>query len=206
MNYRDETLEYWETEAKKNPYKAICDHVKTKSEFDKFQDSILFYSKIDYHDKVVLDLCCGTGRISRFIIKDVKKYVGVDFSPTMIELANHERASYPHNLRNKLLFLVNDGISLRTLGSNTIDIGLCELAFQHMPKFKTRNYTEEVHRVLKPKGVFVAQIPRLDYYKHLPHRAFSEEEAYELFKHFRITKLISRYANSDAYYLFVAEK
>jgi len=193
------SLQYWEEAAKKNPYRAICDGISTEEEFDEQKDSILFASSVNYKNKVVLDLCCGLGRIARFITEDVKLYLGVDFSPTMIEKAKQRY----RNKRN-VKFILNDGKTLKELSDATVDICVCELGFQHVNKNVTVGYVKEVYRVLKPNGVFLAQIPRLNFYKNGSY-AFTDQDTIALFQGFRIFCLRD-YAHSHAYHLVKATK
>src|SRR3990172_1186661 len=78
---------HWETAAKINPYKAVCTSANNLEEISKISDSVLFHGGVDYKGKKVLDVCCGVGRIAKFIAKDVESYTGVDWSRTMVETA-----------------------------------------------------------------------------------------------------------------------
>ena len=194
----DRTLRYWEKSAKKNPYHAICTSVQTKEEFNNKSASVLFESKENFKDKIVLDLCCGLGRIAKFIVSDVKQYIGVDFSPIMIELAR-KRFEGVENVK----FILNDGKTLKEIEDGSIDVCVCELGFQHLNKDVSESYVNEVHRVLKGDGVFLAQVPRLDYYKNKAF-AFTLEETKAMFEKFSIEFL--DYEHQYAYYLLRAVK
>jgi len=81
-------------------------------------------------------------------------------------------------------FYVNDGLTLDILESNLCDIIYCELVFLHVKKNVTRSYINEVHRVLKPNGVFYAQLPRREFY-HDASVAYTKVEVDKLFAIFK---------------------
>ena len=45
--------------------------------------------------KSVLDIGCGTGELLKYLNRDIR-YVGMDISPTAIEIARQRYSSYPH--------------------------------------------------------------------------------------------------------------
>ena len=157
------------------PLRAICAKFDgDEEEFYADRNSIAFLIKPLTKDMTVLDLCCGVGRVPKFVASHVKQYVGVDFSPTMIKTAKERYRSFPN-----VEFILNDGLTLKKVPDATVDIVFCELAFQHMEKRNTASYVREVHRVLKDGGVFYAQVPKFDYYK--ADYAFTKEETDKLF-------------------------
>lgn len=194
----DRNLAYWEKAARKNPYAAICTSVSTEEEFSRKNSSILFESGEDYTGKVVLDLCCGLGRVARHVAADVKLYIGVDFSATMIRMAK-ERFQNLENVK----FILNDGKTLKGIEDRTVDVCIAELAFQHINRDVAQSYVSEVYRVLKPEGAFLAQIPRLDYYKD---KAFAvdKQETIRMFRVFSVEFV--NYQHDYAYYLVRATK
>jgi len=137
-----------------------------------FFDHPSIVAQIDVKDKTVLDLGCGLGRIVRRVMeRGAKKYIGVDFSPTMVE-----RARKIHEDVKNVEFVENDGKTIPA-GDRTVDIVIAELLFQHCPKEISKGYLYEVKRVLKGGGKFIAQIPRDITYL----GGFSEAELREIF-------------------------
>ncbi|MFH1327693.1 MAG: class I SAM-dependent methyltransferase [Candidatus Bathyarchaeota archaeon] len=194
------TLNFWEKAAKSpDPYSVICAGWDEKK-FNTKRESIIFHPTVKLNkDLVVLDLCCGLGRLARFIAPNIKKYIGVDFSPTMIE-----KAKARHQNLSNVEFIINDGLTLKEIPSTTVDLVFCEIAFQHMQKASTISYVKEVHRILKDNGFFLAQIPRLDYYKDV--YAFTKKETAKLFANYAKTEYLQYYLNSDEFgeaYFFV---
>jgi len=195
----DRSREYWEEGAKKNVYNVICDGITTAKKFYEKDSSILFFEPINLKDKVVLDLCCGIGRIACHLPSSVN-YIGVDFSTTMIRKAKERYKDCP-NIR----FVLNGGHTLEMLKDDTFDVCVCEYAFQHMNKNTTKQYIQEVYRVLKLNGVFRAQVPRMCFYKDDAY-AFQEKETLKLFQSFRATRILWRYPHTHAYFLVEAKK
>ena len=192
---------HWEILAKVNPYMAVCTNAKTLADINLVKGSVIFYS--DYKGKDVLDVCCGVGRIARFIVKDVKSYTGVDWSKTMIKTA---RIDYKDV--DNVNFLVSDG-TLDCLPDNCFDVVVCELAFQHMKKTTQKRYINEIYRVLRFDGVFLAHLPRADFYEQFSEykgRGYELEEAKLIFKKYSKVVYVDGYNGDHAYYLFKAYK
>lgn len=189
----DRTLEYWETAAKLNPHEAIYPD-KTRSQFETEKSSIVFRPEIKLtSDMTVLDLGCGIGRVGKWVAPQVRKYIGVDFSPTMIKKAQ-ERCRHLANAR----FIVNDGWTLKKVAANSVDLVFCGLVFQHISKANTRAYIDEVFRVIRPNGVFISQIARWDHYRDEAY-AFTKEEVADLFQNWRVVDYL-RLDFNYAYY------
>jgi ubiquinone/menaquinone biosynthesis C-methylase UbiE len=159
----DRTKEYWKKAASCNDEEAmeyICEGY-TREDFEKSKDSIVFHAKIPLTtDVVIMDLACGMGRLCHFVAPHVKKYIGIDFIPEMIEKAREYNKNYTN-----VEFHVNDGRTLQIISDEEVDIAFCELAFQHMPKDVQDSYVKEVWRVLRFGGSFYVQIPRIEFFK-----------------------------------------
>ena len=173
--------EYWENAAKGNVEKTmnkICDGFD-RSAFETKKESIVFLEEFKLsNDLVVLELACGMGRTCRWVSPHVKEYVGVDFIPEMIEKAKQYNQNYT-NAR----FVVNDGKTLSMFSNETFDLVYCEIAFQHMTKDIQESYINEVNRILKKKGVFFVQLPRMEYYND-PVFAFFKNEVISILEKF----------------------
>ena len=192
----DRTREFWEKAALTNPYSAICDGWD-EEKFNNTKHSIIFSTDIELtKDTVILDLACGLGRVAKFIAPNVKKYVGVDFSKNMIKKATERYADYQN-----IEFHHNDGRTLKEFSNSTFDIVFCELGFQHMEKDVASSYINEVHRVLKNNGIFLAQIPKFDYYHDV--YAFTKKETDSLFSNVLHKEYVQE---SSAYFIVKATK
>jgi len=199
----DRTFEYWDKVSKgdiERTMNKICDGCNMES-FKNKKDSIIFTLDIKFTKQdTVLDLACGIGRTCKWVAPSVKKYIGVDFIPKMIE----EAKSYNKNYHNTS-FVVNDGITLSGLDDNKIDVVYCELAFQHMLKPIQKSYIKEIFRVLKPNGSFYGQLPKLSFYKD-DSFSLNNDEVTKLLKDFDVTWLSVDDERYKAYYIFKARK
>ena len=82
----------------------------------------------DIAGKVVLDFGCGNGRFtSRLESLGAAKVIGVDISPSMIDLAK-QRDSNSH-----VEYHVNPDNSLSFLGNNSVDVVMANLVFMMSP-------------------------------------------------------------------------
>lgn len=173
----------------------ICDGF-TKRQFEK--EIIPFFHPHYILKKTdnVLDLACGMGRTCKWVAPQVEQYTGVDFIPEMVQKAKqHNRTIQNAN------FVINDGLTLKTLPDGSFDLVYCELAFQHMKKDVQKSYIPEVYRVLKKHGLFMAQLPKMSYYDN-PDFALTNSEMRKMFEMFDID-LVSQ---TPAYYVLLARK
>ena len=96
------------------------------------------------NNEIVLDLACGTGRLSGFAS------ICVDASDRMIEIA---KLKFP-----KKQFLVCDGTSIN-LDDNSVDTIICFHLFMHLDNSKVDKILKECSRVLKKNGRLIFDIP-----------------------------------------------
>jgi len=183
--FTDRTKAYWEDAAKQknveDVMERICDKFD-KNTFESKKESIIFHMNIPISSTdTILEVGCGMGRTCKWIAPNVKKYVGVDFIPEMIEKAK----SYNEKLDNSEFF-VNDGKTLSIFDNQIYDKVYSELAFQHMTKPIQESYVKEIYRVLKKDGIFYVQLPRMEFYNDSSF-ALTKEEVDNLFKDFSIT-------------------
>ena len=116
-------------------------------------DDIRLMNRFVCNGSSILDLGCGIGRITQFMVDDFEKVVGIDISGEMIKQAKKRLKGYKN-----LELIETDGWTI-PLKDNSIDLVFSYLVFQH---FKNRKMVEanfkEVYRVLKPKGMFKVRI------------------------------------------------
>lgn len=102
----------------------------------------------------VLEIGCGTGRITRALAEVFGEVYGVDISGEMIARGRKDLADLP----NARLFQ-NNGADLRVLGDMQVDFAFSYIVFQHIPSREViYNYTREVNRLLRPGGLFKFQV------------------------------------------------
>jgi demethylmenaquinone methyltransferase/2-methoxy-6-polyprenyl-1,4-benzoquinol methylase len=96
-------------------------------------------------DTQVLDLCCGSGQSTQFLVKYSQNVTGLDASPKSLQRArqNVPEASYVEAFAEKIPF-----------ADNYFDVVHTSAALHEMQPEQLRQIIQEVYRVLKPGGVF----------------------------------------------------
>jgi SAM-dependent methyltransferase len=100
------------------------------------------------------DFGCGVGRLSQALAAHFADVVGVDISPTMIELA--ERLN---RHRGTVRYVLNQSPLLAVLPSESFDFVYSDIVLQHLDPDAARQYVSEFLRVLAPGGTLVFQLP-----------------------------------------------
>ena len=120
-----------------------------------------------------LEVGCGIGRLTQYLVKDFKTVTALDISPNMIEIAK---------TRANADYLVGDGENY-SLPDNTYDFAFSYIVFQHMQTKKlVRNNFKEIIRVLKKGGIAKIHIgTKLIKKSHWSYGVvYTRNEAYEL--------------------------
>ncbi|MBE9107788.1 class I SAM-dependent methyltransferase [Nostoc cf. edaphicum LEGE 07299] len=98
-----------------------------------------------HSDSQVLDLCCGSGQTTEFLVKNSQNVTGLDASPKSLQRArlNVPEASYVEAFAEEMPF-----------ADNLFDVVHTSVALHEMQPQQLRKIINEVYRVLKPGGVF----------------------------------------------------
>lgn len=98
-------------------------------------------------ESVVLDLCCGSGQTTQFLVARSHHVTGLDASPLSLRRAqqNVPAAQYVEAWAEAMPF-----------ADNTFDVVHSSAALHEMKPAQLDQILREVHRVLKPGGVFTA--------------------------------------------------
>lgn len=98
-----------------------------------------------HSDTKVLDLCCGSGQVTRFLVKLSQNVTGLDASPLSLKRAqqNVPQAKYVEAFAEEMPF-----------ADNEFDVVHVSVALHEMEQQQRRQILQEVNRVLKPGGVF----------------------------------------------------
>jgi len=108
----------------------------------------------DPKQMTVLEIGCGSGRITRALSEVFGQVYAVDISGEMIRQARQSLADRP----NAHVFQ-NSGCDLSILGDIRIDFAFSFIVFQHIPSRDViHSYVREVHRLLRPGGLFKFQV------------------------------------------------
>ncbi|HIK36958.1 MAG: methyltransferase domain-containing protein [Geminocystis sp.] len=96
-------------------------------------------------DSKILDLCCGAGQTTKFLVQCSDNVIGLDISPHAIEKAkkNVPQAKYVVAAAQKMPF-----------PDNEFDIAHTSVALHEMTSAELEEVFKEVYRVLKPGGLF----------------------------------------------------
>ena len=96
-------------------------------------------------DTKVLDLCCGSGQATKYLVEYSLDVTGLDVSPVSLQRAqrNVPQARYVEALAEEMPF-----------PDNQFDIVHTSVAMHEMKPSALRQITQEVYRVLKPGGIF----------------------------------------------------
>ncbi|MCF6318430.1 MAG: class I SAM-dependent methyltransferase [Proteobacteria bacterium] len=103
-------------------------------------------------DDIVLEMGCGVARIGKLLAPHCKKWIGVDISENMLDVAK-ERLSCFDNVEFHAL-IRND---LTCIPDNSIDKAYSVAVFCHLDKEDLFNYLRELYRVLKPSGLLYVE-------------------------------------------------
>lgn len=158
--------EFWEAAAQRDPLWAILsDSTKkgrrwTTGEFfetGRREISLLMYQLRQLgHTPVAgraLDFGCGIGRLSQALGAYFAEVVGIDVSPTMIQLA--ERAN---SARDRVRYVLNRTDDLQRFASGSFDFIYSDIVLQHLPPERAQGFIEEFVRLVKVGGIVVFQI------------------------------------------------
>ena len=96
-------------------------------------------------DTKVLDLCCGAGQTTQFLVQKSSQVTGLDVSPVALSRAknNVPQAKYVEGLAQNM-----------PLADNQFDLVHTSSALHEMTPQELEQIFKEVYRVLKPGGIF----------------------------------------------------
>jgi demethylmenaquinone methyltransferase/2-methoxy-6-polyprenyl-1,4-benzoquinol methylase len=96
-------------------------------------------------DTAILDLCCGAGQTTKFLVNYSDKVTGLDLSPVALSKAkkNVPEANYVEGLAQALPF-----------AEAQFDLVHSSVALHEMTTAELAQIFKEVYRVLKPRGIF----------------------------------------------------
>jgi demethylmenaquinone methyltransferase/2-methoxy-6-polyprenyl-1,4-benzoquinol methylase len=93
----------------------------------------------------ILDLCCGAGQTTQFLVKYSDQVTGLDASPVALARAKKRvpQAQYVEGLAEELPF-----------SDNSFDLVQTSVALHEMKPEQLTQILQQVYRVLKPEGTF----------------------------------------------------
>jgi len=116
--------------------------------------------KLENGDRI-LDLGCGVGRhvITSYTLKNIQA-VGVDLCLDDLKTARQrfeDEFFEPENDKKSFGLTVGNALLL-PFTDNCFDKVICSEVLEHIPDYQA--VLKEIHRVLKPEGIFAASVPR----------------------------------------------
>ncbi|HLO48158.1 MAG TPA: methyltransferase domain-containing protein [Kamptonema sp.] len=96
-------------------------------------------------DAKILDLCCGSGQTTQFLVEYSQDVTGLDASPLSLKRAkqNVPAANYVEAFAEEMPF-----------PDNYFDLVHTSAAMHEMQPMQLQQILQEVYRVLKPEGIF----------------------------------------------------
>lgn len=110
----------------------------------KFRSLALEGLEINQNTKI-LDLCCGSGQTTKFLLKFSPQVTGLDASFNALERAkkNAPQANYIEGLAEEM-----------PIENNQFDLVYSSVAMHEMTTAQLKDIFTEVYRILNPNGVF----------------------------------------------------
>lgn len=129
--------------------------------YDMFMDNIPYGEWCTYlegilkeygvEDGLVLDLGCGTGKLTRLLAGDGYDMIGVDISEDMLEIAMEHQAEEG----GEILYLLQDMREFELYGTVRAVVSICDSMNYLMEYEDLVQVFSQVNNYLDPKGIFV---------------------------------------------------
>jgi SAM-dependent methyltransferase len=159
-------IDFWELAARRDPLWAVLsDPSKRGRQWDArafFETGAREISLLLYQLRRLrkvpdtaraLDFGCGVGRLTEPLAATFDEAVGVDASPTMIDLARRL------SLTARARYVLNQSAALEMFLSGSFDFVYSDIVLQHLEPSQAERYVIEFLRVLRPGGIAVFQLP-----------------------------------------------
>ena len=188
--YRQKSLEYWDNVHKDYDRATI----KVDDWLEKFDDIIMG------SQKPILDLGCGGGNDTLYLISKGKQVISCDQSPSAI---NNIRKNFPEVYDAKC-FNMLDGLPFE---DEAFDVVIADLCLHYFLKSDTEKILNDIRRILTPGGHLILRVNSINDVLHgagqgpeIEHhvfemegktikRFFNEEDIRSFFKDFTIEYL-----------------
>jgi methionine biosynthesis protein MetW len=127
------------------------------------QNRYIIAEKLINQGDKFLDLGCGDGDMIHLLENKFNKLYGVDVSPSRIKRAKIETKKIFPNKINKFKFSESNLDKSLPFQDNFFDVITCLAVIEHV--YDIFSLVEEMHRVLKPSGYIIAEVPNIAYLK-----------------------------------------
>lgn len=102
-------------------------------------------------DGLMLDLGCGTGKMTRLLAKAGYDMIGVDNSADMLEIAREEE----YENADRILYLLQDMRSFELYGTVRAIVSICDSVNYILEEDDLREVFRLVNNYLDPAGIFI---------------------------------------------------
>lgn len=108
----------------------------------------------DPKEMKIIEIGCGAGRLTHGLANIFGEVYAVDVSGIMIETARKSLGDRPN-----IHLYQNNGMDLTVIPQDVYDFAYSAIVFQHIPSREIiETYVREVHRLLRPGGLFKFQV------------------------------------------------
>jgi SAM-dependent methyltransferase len=153
----------WDERARKNAFHYIASWRREwdtdsflasgEEDFARLVAPVLERSRISACGKVMIELGCGAGRMTRSFARRFERVYAFDVSQEMLQ-----RARQIHPDEKNVLWLLGNGADFSCVRAEAADFIFSYLVLQHFPsKALVFQYVREMLRILKPCGAFLFQ-------------------------------------------------
>ena len=133
------------------PYRAWCDYVTS------------LLKEYGVEDGLVLDLGCGTGKLTRLLAGEGYDMIGVDLSEEMLEVALEHEMEDP----KQILYLQQDMREFELYGTVRAIVSICD-SMNYLEDYEDLVQTLKlVNNYLDPQGVFIFDMNTVHKYRDL---------------------------------------
>lgn len=168
MNDIEKLKSHWDRLGKEDPLWAILSHPSKvggkweineffstgKLEISQLMEEIESLPILSINYLKALDFGCGVGRLTSALSDYFEEVVGIDISPSMIDLARELNRG-----NRKCAFINNIRPDLVKINDKSIDFVYSNITLQHIPPSAIVAYIKEFLRIVKNGGLVVFQLP-----------------------------------------------
>lgn len=153
----------WDERARKDAYFYIATWRKDwdatsffksgEEDYERLVSPVLEHLKFLTHEKTMLELGCGTGRMTRTFAQKFSRVLGFDVSHEMLD-----RARLLNDGIDNITWVQGNGADLSNITSGSVDFVFSYLVLQHLPAENlVHSYIREILRVLANGGICLFQ-------------------------------------------------
>lgn len=141
-------------------YDQLMDNIPYDDWFTYIHELLIEYG---ISDGIVAELGCGTGTITEMLAKKGYDMIGIDYSDSMLDIANQKKAEYD----SSTLYLCQDMREFELYGTVAATISVCDSINYITEADDLLQVFKLVNNYLDPKGLFIFDFHPRYYYKEI---------------------------------------